>query len=238
MRWLVSDSPSARADATAAAGSDDVLVFTGKDANASVRVPRVKVTDPGKNCYYAFWVADEGLKADLGWSEGKFATGERKQSARLTAAPGPDHGSFAGPFSVKPNYPITKTAGNPWLDNLDKALGAADMPLVTGDTSNQGTWLKSVSHDVTVGSSGVIADVKKGGLRRDLSLAFEMDGTADVTATSQPVKFNQQDGEFVGGNDRLTAPQAARGMGGIKERFLYRDTRSSGTVILRRHYFG
>jgi hypothetical protein len=74
-----------------------------------------------------------------------------------------------------------------------------------------------------------MADVKLGGLRRDLSLAFEMDGTADVSATSQPSKFNQQTGEFVGGADRLTAPQAAQGMGGVKERFLYRDTKSSGT---------
>jgi hypothetical protein len=74
-----------------------------------------------------------------------------------------------------------------------------------------------------------MADVKLGGLRRDLSLAFEMDGTADVSATSQPSKFNQQTGEFVGGTDRLAAPQAAQGMGGIKERFLYRDTKSSGT---------
>jgi hypothetical protein len=225
VRWLVSDTPTALADATAPPGTEDVLVFTGKDAASSVRVPKIKINDGS----YAYWVADEGLKADLGWSEGKFTTDERKQTARLTAAPGPDHGSLGGPFSGKPNYPIAKEAGNPWLDNLDKALSAADMPLVMSDSSNQSTWLKSVGHDVTLGSSGVICDVKKGGLRRDLSLAFEMDGTADVTATSQPAKFNQQDGEFVGGGDLLAAPQAAQGMGGVKERFLYRDIQSSGS---------
>ena len=231
VRWLVSDTPSAIADATATAGTDDVLIFTGKDDASSVRVPKVKVTDNTTNGYYAYWVADEGLKADLGWSEEKFTTAERRQTARLAAAPGPDYGSFAGPFSDKPSYPLTKTAGNPWLDHIDKALSAADMPLVMSDPTNQSAWLKSVRHDVTLGSSGVMADVKKGGLRRDLSLAFEMDGTADVTATSQPAKFNQQDGEFVGGNDRFTAPQAAQGMGGIKERFLYRDTKNSGTTF-------
>jgi hypothetical protein len=224
VRWLVSDTPSAFADATATASSDDVLVFTGKDPASSVRVPKIKVSDGS----YAYWVADEGLKADMGWSEGKFTTDERKQMARLTAAPGPDHGSFAGPFSGKTTYPVSKSAGNPWLDNLDKALSAADMPLVMSDPSNQSTWLKSLGHDITLGNHGIMSDVKKGGLRRDLSLAFEMDGTADVTATSQPTKFNQQDGEFVGGNDRLTAPQVVTGMT-VKERFLYRDTQSSGT---------
>ena len=224
LRWLVSDTPSALADATATASSEDVLVFTGKDPDSSVRVPKIKINHGS----YAYWVADEGLKADLGWNEGKFTTDERKQAARLTAAPGPDHGSLGGPFASKPNYPITKSAGNSWLENLDKAFSGADMPLVMSDTSNQSIWLQSMGHDVTLGSSGVVADVKKGGLRRDLSLAFEMDGTADVTATSQPTKFNQQDGEFVGGNDRLTAPQIAPGMT-VKERFLYRDTRNSGT---------
>ena len=224
VRWLVSDTPATPADVTATASSDDVLVFTGKDAGSSVKVPKIKVSDGA----YAYWIADEGLKVDLGWSEGKFITDERKQTARLAAAPGSDHGSLNGPFSSKTTYPVTREASNPWLDNLDKALSAADMTLVMSDSSNQNIWLKSVSHDITLGSRGILCDVKKGGLRRDLSLAFEMDGTADITATSQPTKFNQQDGEFVGGNDRLTAPQVAPGMT-VKERFLYRDTQSSGT---------
>ena len=57
---------------------------------------------------------------------------------------------------------------------------------------------------------GVMADVKKGGLRRDLSLAFEMDGDDDVDSEGGYTgdddnlilgKFNQQIGEFVAGND-------------------------------------
>ena len=75
---------------------------------------------------------------------------------------------------------------------------------------------------------GVLADVKKGGLRRDLTLAFEMDGDADVSASEQPTEFNKQVGEFVGGTDRLAAPSVALGMP-VKERFLYRDYRGSGT---------
>jgi Tfp pilus assembly protein PilX len=215
VRWLVSDSTSAGADATTAAATADVQVFSGKDAATSVKVPKVTVSSGS----YAYWVEDLGLKADLGWSEGEFTNNERKQSARLSAAPGPDHGSFEGSFSGKTNYPVTKTAGNPWLDNLDKALSAADMPLVMGDTAGPGTWLRDGRHDMTLGSRGVLADSKKGGLRRDLSLAFEMDGDAEAENATQ---FNQQAGEFVGNGDTLSAAQKPAGLP-VNERFLWRD---------------
>ncbi len=215
VRWLVSDSPSALADATAATATYDVQIFTGKDAASSVKVPLVTV-DSGS---YAYWVEDLGLKADLGWSEGKFTNNERKQSARLSAAPGPDHGSFGGSFSGKTIYPVTKTAGNPWLDNLDKALSTADIPLVMGAT-NQSTWLRDRRHDMTLGSRGVLADVKKGGLRRDLSIAFEMDDAAESPNTPN---FNQQTTEFVGNGDTFSAPQKPAGLP-VNERFLWRDS--------------
>jgi hypothetical protein len=215
VRWLVSDNPSAPANATAATSVDDVLVFQGKDAATSVRVPKVTVTGGA----YAYWVEDEGLKADLGWSEGKFTNNEQKQAARLSAAPGPDHGSLEGPFSGKTNYPITTTAGNPWLENLDKALSTADMPLVMSDTANQSLWLRENHGEITFGSHGVLADTKKGGLRRDLSLAFEMDGAAEA---ENATKFNQQSGEFVGNGDSFSAPQKPAGLP-VNERFLWRD---------------
>ncbi|MEX1048734.1 MAG: hypothetical protein WED15_04345 [Akkermansiaceae bacterium] len=232
LRWLVSTknpaTPATVADVKTPA-SDARVIFNGKDPASSVKVPKVAVNSGSANVgSYAYWVEDEGLKADLGWSEGVFSNAAQNQAARLAAAPGPDYASLDGPFTGKVNYPLAKGADNAWLANLDKALSVADMPLVM-TTSNDLAWLRDKRHDVTMGSRGVMADVKLGGLRRDLSLAFEMDGTADVSATSQPAKFNQQTGEFVGGSDRLAAPQAAEGMGGVKERFLYRDTQGSGT---------
>jgi Tfp pilus assembly protein PilX len=219
VRWLVSGNPSSPADATATAGADDVLVFEGKDAAASVRVPKVKIEGDSKtNGAYAYWIEDEGLKADLGWNEGEFTNNERKQAARLAAAPGPDYESFKGPFTDKTTYPITTTAGNAWLGNLDKALSAADMPLVMSDPSNQSAWLRERRHDMTLGSRGVLADVKLGGLRRDLSLAFEMDGNAEA---ENATKFNQQAGEFVGNGDSLSAPRKPAGLP-VNERFLWR----------------
>ena len=235
------------------AGNPDTSIPPGTVTNPlktnSVWVPKVEIrpstgasTQP-KN-YYAYWVEDEGVKADLGWKESDASNiAERQQAARLTAAPGVDYGVFSGPFTNPPSwfpsasvppysvfngpftsqvaYPITKnpSTANPWLANIDKALCPADMPLVVGNTSSQSTWLKSIRHDATLGSRGVMADVKKGGLRRDLSLAFEMDGTAESPNTTN---FNTQTGEFVGNGDSLSAPSKPAGVP-VNERFLWRD---------------
>jgi Tfp pilus assembly protein PilX len=219
VRWLVSGAPTDIADAKSTPGTDDVLVFEGKDAAASVKVPKVTIQgDSTNNGAYAYWIEDEGLKADLGWNEGEFTNPEREQSARLTVAPGPDYEIFEGPFTGEATYPITTTAGNAWLDNMDKALSAADMPLVMSSPTGESAWLKNVRHDITLGSRGVLADTKKGGLRRDLSLAFEMDGTAEA---ENATKFNQQAGEFVSNGDSLSAPQKPAGLP-VNERFLWR----------------
>jgi hypothetical protein len=112
---------------------------------------------------------------------------------------------------------------------MEKVISLADVPLAAAGGEPHRNWLKIQRHSMSFNNRGVLADVKQGGLRRDLSLAFEMDGDADVTASEQPALFNQQVGEFVGGTDRLAAPSVAAGMGGVKERFLYRDYHDSGT---------
>ena len=73
------------------------------------------------------------------------------------------------------------------------------MPLVMADTADHSAWLKANRHNMAMNVRGVIADVKKGGLRRDLSLAFEMDGS---TESESATLFNQQTTEFVGNGDR------------------------------------
>lgn len=231
LRWLVSpDYPAELTEAYNAAGEDDVFILTGKDAASSVRVPKISLaTGTAGSQACAYWVEDEGLKADLAWLEGDFGREERRQAARLSALPGVDYGTFGGPFDGRVNYPLQREGtDNPWLATLDKALSTADMPLVMNTDGNEAAWLREWRHDITLGSCGVMADVKKGGLRRDLSLAFEMDDTADVSATSQPVRFNRQAGEFVGGNDRLAGQHDAPGMP-VRERFLYRVTRNDGS---------
>ncbi|MGB2402133.1 MAG: pilus assembly PilX family protein [Akkermansiaceae bacterium] len=232
VRWLVSGDEAALdaiADAGTTPGADDVLIFDGVDEASTVKIPKVEVaTNSGNTSYYAYWVEDEGVKVDLAWDEGEFTEAQREQAARLSAVPGPDHGVLDGPFSTGLSYPL-KEASNTWLDNLKKATSPADMPLVMGSATSQAGWLQQHRHDIGFNSRGVLADVKKGGLRRDLSLAFEMDGDADFelgprvgnTANyvwpdgeliNPPTLFNLQDGEFVGGNDNLQALYPYAGM--------------------------
>ena len=215
VRWLVSGDEAATdniTDVGTAPSTEDVVIFQGADDASTVKVPKVEVaTASSNNSYYAYWVEDEGVKVDLAWNEGEFNDAGRDQAARLSAAPGPDHGVLDGPFSTGLSYPL-KEATNAWLDNLEKASSAADMPLVMGSATNQSSWLQKHRHDIGYNSRGVLADVRKGGLRRDLSLAFEMDGAADVSKTEQPNLFNLQHGEFVGGNDNLQALYPYTGM--------------------------
>ena len=115
----------------------------------------------------------------MAWNEGSFTDADRKQAARLSATPGVDHGVFGGPFASGVTYPLKEGGSNSWIEDLEKAFSPADMRLVMGSTADQSAWLKANRHDMAFSNRGVLADVKKGGLRRDLSLAFEMDGDAD-----------------------------------------------------------
>ena len=225
VRWLVSGSDDDAGDnldsltaAGSAVGSDDVVIFEGADAAGTVKVPKVEVATTGGNTsYYAYWVEDEGVKADLAWNEGSFTDEDREQAARLSAAPGPDHGVFGGPFATGVSYPLESGSG--YVDKLEKAFSPADMALVMGSTTSQADWLQKHRHDMGMNVRGVMADVKKGGLRRDLSLAFEMDGTAESESATL---FNQQTTEFVGNGDTLSSPYIAPGTT-LNDRYLFRD---------------
>ena len=222
LRWLVSgdqDQLDALGDARSLPAADDTAIFAGADAASTVKVPKVEVATAaaGNTSYYAYWVEDQGVKADLAWNEGSFTDADRQQAARLSSAPGPDHAVFEGPFASGVTYPLEKGSG--YVDGLEKAFSPADMPLVMGDADNHSDWLKAHRHDMTFGSRGVLADVKKGGLRRDLSLAFEMDAAAE---SENATLFNQQAGEFVGNGDQLSSPYNMPGME-LKARHLFRD---------------
>ena len=231
LNWLVSSPDtgvnSALSSVSGTSSSDDLLIFEGEDDATSVRVPRVAVG----NGAYAYWVEDESVKADLSWYEGEFDNDERKQAARLAAAPGVDYQVFEGPFSGQVTYPLEFGVDNEWLEDVDKAVSSTSMPLVIDSASNGRDWLRQHRHDITFGTRGVMTDVKEGGLRRDLSLAFEMDGEADmVTATvGQPTRFNEQFDEFVSDSpekDRLAASGKPNGLP-VYERFVYRDYRDA-----------
>lgn len=240
-RWLVSSNESSGFSSETHANDgtlrQSLNIFQAVDASGNrvlandVVVDKIPIEQVASSTesYYAYWVEDNGVKADLSWNEGEFSQVERKQVARLSSTPGVDYAVFAGdatsPFKGQVAHPLEKDSGNnDWLANMDKVVSNSGVPLAVGGNSQSDDWLNSVRHDVTFGSRAVLCDVKNGGLRRDLSLAFEMD--ADMESENA-ISFNQQVGEFVAGGDSLAAPQQARGMP-LEDRYLFRDFRGAG----------
>jgi hypothetical protein len=208
-----------------------VSLFNRSDGTSYTQVEKVLV-DSGQNgdAYFAFHVEDESVKADLSWSETPSNTisSERYQASRLSAAAGPDYGALNGvddngPFAAV-TYPLTIDSSAILTDVL-KAGNPVDLTISMTNSANASKWLKDNRAAMTWGSKGVLADVKWGGLRRDLSLAFEMDG---IEEAENATNFNNQAGEFVGDSDRLSAPMKPNGLP-KNERFLWRDYIGSGT---------
>ena len=248
--WLVSSANDATGEfelpttlnAVSAASADSVALARDSTGIAYSLAEKVRVGSEG-NTYFAFHVEDESVKADLSWSETP-ATGSgplaqsRAQARRLSAASGPDFGALNGvddngPFGSV-TYPLTIDS-SAILNDVLKVQNPADLTTTMSNASDASNWLKDNRGDMTWGSRGVMADVKWGGLRRDLNLAFEMDGDDDVDAdgsadtdTAILEKFNAQTGEFVGGSDQLSGQYNVPGMS-VRERFLYRVTKSDGT---------
>jgi hypothetical protein len=245
MRWLVSTSEAnglvSASDAKSETFSNSCTIFEGVDASGipdpvnDVIVEKVSISNTGSSSnesFYAYWVEDQGVKADLEWNEGIFTDDARQQSARLSSAPGVDYGVFASddssPFKDEVAHPLEQDGSNNlWLANISKVVSSAGLPALTGSNTDATDWLKSVRHDLTFGSRAVLCDVKHGGLRRDLSLAFEMDGEAESENASL---FNQQAREFVGNEDPLSSPYVMPGTL-LYARHLFRDTPSAGDVF-------
>ncbi len=223
--------PGSLGDATASYTLNDALpLVTNSDGSTYLEAGKVQLEDTAEGSrYFAFVVEDESMKADLSWSEASTSDLERAQAARLSAAPGPDYAVFNEkhpahpvpdhemPFfdtaaTYKVAYPLTAEGGtNPFLtEAIGRMRDPADLQTLIDENAlvtheawfDMSDWLRDQRAHFTWGSRGVLADVKLGGLRRDLSLAFEMDGEADISTSEQPVLFNQQVGEFVGGTDK------------------------------------
>lgn len=185
--------------------------------------------------YFAFAVEDEGVKADLSWSElppTPSTPSNRGQASRLSAMPGPDYKVFDQLSSKSANKglfesmesPLSAFSDNPENVDITRAIEQMRDPSdLTGLLDANAEWLKDSHPHITFGSRGILCDVKRGGLRKDLSLAFEMDGAAESEIATL---FNQQTEAFVGNGDQLSAPYPMPGMTQMA-RHLFRDTPGS-----------
>ena len=242
--WLVSSQDSdslTNTSPTDVSIQNPLIIFPGyTDDNGTTsgevevdRIPTQKLKDGNlvNTGSYAYWVSDEGVKASLGRSNHTLTDEIRQQAAKLSVASGIDPSVFQDSTTETPftfNSKSELSADNSFLSNLSKLTSLNDLALADNASTSSKSyseWRHKYRHQLTSSSKAVLSDTQLGGLQRDLSLAFEMDGDAEAEDADN---FNAQASEFVsGGNDDVFG--ATRSLGGLptKARYLFAETKSS-----------
>lgn len=153
----------------------DTLPGTTDDIDGRIALPKIPL--PGRasgttSGSFAYWIGDEGVKARVNLSDARNLTGNASTSAEAA-------GALRAPGRVGTELLLGLKAVTPNSAELAR-IERSTLPLLTGynaaDTTLSGeTATEAAFHDHTYWSAGVLADSLRGGLRKDLSLAFEMD---------------------------------------------------------------
>ncbi len=135
---------------------------------------------------FAYWIGDEGVKARINLEEPRAARPATDNLARAALR-----------SAATPGLRLVK--GGEATDELQAGAltSPRDLALLTGFAADP-VATRRLFHDVTTTAAGVLADAAHGGLRRDLSLAFEL-SDAEFART-----------EFAGGT---SAPATATELG-------------------------
>lgn len=150
---------------------------TGGKPSGLVVLPKLNLTERAANGddrrlgTYAYWIGDEGVKARINLEEpraGLPSTDNLARSALRSAA--------------TPGVRLLKGAEALTDEFQAAALSSPrELGLLSGFSADPNAPLR-LYHDVTTTAAGVLADAANGGLRRDLSLAFEL-SDAEFTKT-------------------------------------------------------
>lgn len=179
LAWLVSGPPDAAADVSeptrgGSAGDSVRLVgagTAGADADARIEVPAVPLRGSGSGtARLAWWTGDQGVKAMLGRSSDGPATDPAAVRNRLLAAP--VHAvelardGHAAPFAA--------------MDKRDRRLRALTSWPQSEHHTGDAAGPRSLFHDLAPYSGGLLANVRGGGFRRDLSFLYERAPATDA----------------------------------------------------------
>jgi len=125
------------------------------------------------NC--AWWVGDQGVKANVSLFDPRTNTLSTSQTMSLmAAAPRVGLETLNAYDDIEDNVDIT---------NMSKLLTYDTLPLVLTNSDGTTNNFQQSFFDLTVNSHGVLSDTQHGGLRMDLSLLFEQ--------PTLPANFNQ-----------------------------------------------
>ncbi|WP_227021593.1 hypothetical protein [Oceaniferula marina] len=201
MRWLVSGDSEDRNSlgfATETVAEDQSIELVGSgtvgenSASDRIRVPYDAVTDAqGKvSGRMAWWVGDQGVKARLDLADLRRDTSQKEWTNRRERV----NPVQMGMASVEGFENIGIDPENEeQQEELQRILSYSQSGFFNGGALALDT-LKERYHDVTTLSRGVLADVALGGLKRDLSLPFELPNlTADSGSSDWIYNLNGSD---------------------------------------------
>jgi hypothetical protein len=159
--WLSSYTPT---DDTLVSlvGAATALPDSGSRPSGLVALPKIALPDENINGTYAYWIGDEGIKARVNLPEVR--SGSAADIDQLISLRSPvTHGLLKD---------LPKQEELPMLSRLDQAplLTSFDTVIAKGSPID----FRQYFHDVSLSSAGVLSDPLNGGLKRDLSLAFEL----------------------------------------------------------------
>lgn len=159
-------------EVVAVSDPDWIPLVAGGSVNSNdeyVYAPRVNVMDSGKEIKggYAYWVGDEGVKAriDVALPEDSPAK-TWAPAGTLASAPG----TGVHKLNALTEYSSYLPSGGK-ADELTKFKSYGTFQL--SELSDDG--LKENFHNLTTSHTGLLVDNRRGGIRRDLSTAFEID---------------------------------------------------------------
>jgi hypothetical protein len=194
-QWLVSNpNPGGSAPPNptnyngASTGATPLAVVVAKNQGKTpldIAVPLVNVLGPGAtkpSGRYGYWVSDEGLKAKVNLVDPTLAAAPKSQlgQAHLLAPQANAIHKITGLMAdAGKDFRSENTAAQ--LGNSITTQTVSLLPTSPADLP-----LEKFLPDVTAYSRGVLADVKRGGLKKDLTAAFESTDGFEKLTTGNP----------------------------------------------------
>lgn len=176
-QWLISTPAGAVYDISTSTASGDTTLLLGKgssgkdaDPDDLIRAPKISIDMPDHDGSYAYWVADEGVKASLGLhnryvNEPRIANLHRTEMDRLR---------YAVPVRNAQEHAFT-TPVDFEDQRVDSFVGFShrlnEFPFLDGlsNPQKQGGF-----HHYTHNAKGLLTRPVDGGIKKDLSLAPEL----------------------------------------------------------------
>lgn len=168
-----------------------------------VALPKITLPDDTVSGSYAYWIGDEGIKARINLTDAtrKAAAANTAENQLMLRSPG------TSGFDLLPGMANVTESQLTRLESPRSIRLLTNFDLGAKVTAND----RRLFHDVTMTSAGVLSDSANGGLKRDLSTAFEL-SDAEFAVT-----------EFAN-NTKGAATMTENGMQASAMRIQYEDT--------------